>query len=318
MRAEEDPLIQFVHIGLPKSASTWLQDGFFNVNPNLDVVTRTGRLAHHRHLVHELFRRKNDHFDPADWRRRAHAELEPVLRRDRVRGLSDEELSGGMFNYVPRVLDKIREGCGTPKIVLVLREPRAFLRSAYGQYLSNGGTQSIDGFYHPGRCERLAARLDYRRLVEDLRSRFGGDRLLVLPFELLQREGESAFIAALCDFLGVPRIDAAEIPPTTNKRSGIRRVEVPVVRMVNALDQRLGQKNVGGWRGRPFTVLYSRVRRPLAPLLSRASTLPPPSSGLVLRIPDIERILVNDRFRFWSGPLERYNYDVEPMLRQPG
>jgi len=32
MAADDDSLIQFVHIGLPKSASTWLQDGFFNIS----------------------------------------------------------------------------------------------------------------------------------------------------------------------------------------------------------------------------------------------------------------------------------------------
>lgn len=212
--------VQLLHPGMPKAASTWLQNVFFAGHPQLAVL---GPEDAHRDLSRRFLALVarltfgSDLQDPAP----VTAELaalagELAARRPgaQLMGLSHEGLLGEW--PAPRnsrfLADTLARAFPAAKVLIVVREQRSALVSAWREYVRMGGTLALPRFLwdpaaggaplvHPFETAVLGCVL-YAPLVRAWQDVFGADRVRVMAMEHLQRE-PAAFTRELCRWLGV-------------------------------------------------------------------------------------------------------------------
>lgn len=224
-----------VHVGLHKTGSSWLQRRLFAGETGHGFACPFSVDAIARILVdpHPF------EFDPAD----AWASLEAGVLRVSGEGsvpvLSCEELSGNpqsggySSRLVAKRLAKVVPGA---RILLVIREQEAMIRSAYKQYVRMGGVASLDRYLHPvARGPRVPRfrfeHFEYHHLIECHRELFGAERVLVLPMERLASDPRG-FVEAVARFAGVPSPTGIDGTPEYRSRDA---VTVALQRRLNRL-----------------------------------------------------------------------------------
>lgn len=305
MASRKTSRVDFVHVGLAKTASTFLQEQVFPAHPQLSVVSiprhrRIGAKA----LLDTLAFAEPGWFDAAAW----HVSLEALLARvgeaeGKKRGISDENLSGHMVTGAGAfwVADRLAELFGPVKTVLVLRHPLSYVGSMYNQYVRTGGTLPLSRLWNdpslfPGRLN-VTQKLDYRRLVAHYRRRFDPENVLVLPFELLCRD-QAAFLGRIWQFLGVESIELGAKERAANP--SWPALLIALVRLGNGLG--LPWRRTVRWAG--------RLRR--LPGVRRLR-----GSGGITRqrlcraAGEFAELLRDENYRIWDGDLARFNYTFE-------
>tara|TARA_B000000460_G_C21470210_1_gene372234 strand:- start:82 stop:966 length:885 start_codon:yes stop_codon:yes gene_type:complete len=137
----------FIHIGLHKTASTYLQTEVFPALKNSFFVSRpttqySYELASLQYLDESLYNKKEvgDYY-----------ELLKSRAADKNLFLSDEAFSGKAqrFGYINRsiIADRFAELCSDAEIIIVLRNPIDILLSLYNQYVKTGGTQHYKKYF---------------------------------------------------------------------------------------------------------------------------------------------------------------------------
>ena len=131
--------------------------------------------------------------------------------------------------YFDRQVDLFTRLCPNAHILIVVREPQAWVKSIYMQYLKTGGTLTFRRFLlvH-GADLRFVLAVD--RLKAAWASRYGGDRVHILPFELF-RDDPSHFFAELHARTGIPRPPAALL--TTHLNISLNAREGEFLRKTN-------------------------------------------------------------------------------------
>lgn len=188
-----------VHIGFPKTASTWFQKSFY---PHVHAPSYIDRVR-----VNAAFLTGNAlAFDP----NRARHLLD--LGAGGAGILCEEGLcgylhNGGVDGAVSKdVADRIKRTLPNARIVIFLRAQPKIIVAAYQQYVRAGGTHGVhrylfpaDHLIGPNRVTYKQPRFDidfflYSRLIAYYESLFGPENVHLFLFEQFQREG--------LDFLG--------------------------------------------------------------------------------------------------------------------
>ncbi|HEX8451091.1 MAG TPA: hypothetical protein VF647_03285 [Longimicrobium sp.] len=259
-----------IHVGYPKAGSTFLQ-AWFSRHPAFRYAE--GGIAGYR-SVYQMCSRSDA---PFSWHVTSCEGF--AAPYDGMDGLGVEGV-GDHESVIERIGERQAEVCGTlrtlypgSRILIVTRGFRAMIYSGYSQYVRTGGTLSLAEVCaaHVGRCargERL--HLDFDYLIGMYAEAFGGENVIVLPYELL-RDDRHRFLAVLEARLGVehaetdvgrvnpslspeelywyPRISRALVEGTARAGQGpARRVERWY--LPRALDNRL----------RPLVRLLARAR----------------------------------------------------------
>ncbi len=197
-----------VHIGYHKTGTNWLQDEVFG-NPETGYSWIGKRPL--THPVHRLVRDLPLEFDAAALRR----EFEPLIRKAANAGLvpvlSFPRLSGHAFSggYDSKELaDRVHAVFPDALILIVIREQRSMIVSAYKQYVPAGGVSTVESFLSPDPESRRVPRFDfghfaYDRLIRYYQSLFGRDSVRVLPYEQFVRDARG-FVAAIGELGGRP------------------------------------------------------------------------------------------------------------------
>ncbi len=195
-----------IHIGYPKTGSTWLQrvvfdSGRYGILPWGQDGSEQG--------AHAL-----NHVDPlapdlAGPREAYLARLQPDLPADAWVALSGESLSGSLFSgghnsaWNAELLHGLFPDA---RILLVVREQRSIILSAYGQYVKKGGLLRLDAFLAGSRSMRMPffnlRQFKYDRLVAHYQGLFGADHVQVLPYEWIVND-PVRLLAELRRFLGI-------------------------------------------------------------------------------------------------------------------
>ncbi|MGQ7794088.1 hypothetical protein ACUN0C_16905 [Faunimonas sp. B44] len=216
------PKRRYIHIGYPKCASTSIQITFFPDHPELyhlgngwnknnnryidDAVTNVAEvdLRYKREFIYDSQQAKAA-FEP-------HFEAAEADEKTKAVGLSSEFLSFTLGNEVDVVTKakRLHEIFGDDTcVVFVFREQLSLLKSLY--------TEMVKGGY-PGTFRKF---LEYTYLFQDRNwcrefcfdkvfdlyaGLFGRENVCAVPFELLKAD-EKAFVARLCDGIGVSRVE---------------------------------------------------------------------------------------------------------------
>lgn len=237
----------YLHAGMPKTGTTYLQDEIFSRLPGFDYANKPRAnildLAQWQGIVDAYFKRS-----PAIWAAlggRLFTEVfgcvgaapptRPLL-------VSDEGVTGGASippiqrfywdrkGQEPFALHAhlqefqkcvLRYGYSGLKILLTIRRQDTKLASAYAQVsdrIPGAGQASFEHFVdwylnEKGSFYAGGALLDYNLLYEQIVAAVGEDNFLVLPFEMLKEERERfvskvhTFLGQQCDHTGLPHTD---------------------------------------------------------------------------------------------------------------
>lgn len=219
-----------VHVGLPKTGTTWLQDhlfanpklGFWGAAPGEDTPKQQAKaLGRLLYLDAQGRLMGEDDFDAAAIRDQlGHVTVPNGL----VPVVSNERLSGHVLsNAFDRgiLARRIKDVFPRARIFLAIREQRSMILSSYFQYLKYGGWRSLDGFLDPPSDGRQPAlRLDvwdYERLAQLYFSLFGPEHVLVLPYEMFVHDPQE-YVGRICEFAGVERPHGLPFATKSNPR----------------------------------------------------------------------------------------------------
>lgn len=243
-----------VHIGFAKAASTYLQAGLFSGrHPQIDPLggAHGPRAEALGKCGAELFLNGGQLGG-----RRARVALPfgydaQAVRAELIAGassskpvtvISDEALAGHPYSGgvgAEEVCERIHAALPGARILIVLREQRAMLLSAYADYLvRHNGAARLDAYLAPVRADQIPGHTPefygFSRLVEGYVERFGARNVLVVPMELL---GQAGLDTEIEGFLGVSRAEVAP-PGPVNARDYATYAALRLVTFANMLGKR--------------------------------------------------------------------------------
>jgi hypothetical protein len=204
-----------IHIGMPKCGSTWLQRHFFN----------------HKHGYHRCYGPLESHIGfiaprPFNWIPPPTIDLDKAGERVPVittESLAGNPLTGG--DNAESILHRLHTTLPQAKILIVIREQRAMMRSLYQLLVNWGSPYSIDKLLNNDLAVQVPRfhreYLCYDRLIRGYQNAFGEARVLVLPMELFQSQ-PLAFLGAVNDFCEVDS-QRYRIVANTQKRENATR-----------------------------------------------------------------------------------------------
>jgi len=207
----------FVHIGYHKTATTWLQEVFFNRHPQIAYLGKAQSypVPDLIDIFHSLYEDSDTRFSVAENRMRFKKIMEshPLMSQQKTIGMSDEGLSGGgdWFGSQPQIVaDRIREvfADNEVKIIIGIREQVSMINSIYTEYLKWGGTKSLERLLfqkgQPGRF--LIDKVQYSALIGYYMNLFGREQVFVYLLEEI-KEDEQKVADDISVFLDIDRID---------------------------------------------------------------------------------------------------------------
>jgi hypothetical protein len=286
--------VDFLHIGLHKTATKWLQTEVFPNHPELFVIQVRSPEQDLRLEIDKLYQVPYGMLDEGRWRANFQRLLQDVNFEGRKLGISNEAYSG---KDSAALAERLHRLFSPTKIILILRHPVDFIRSMYQQYVMQGGTQRLNTLLNdvniPGQA--ITHKVNYAALVGLYQGLFGADNVLVLPFELLVRD-QSDFLRRLWDFTQVRPLDPALLP-LSRKHESVSRAALWMQRFCNR-------------RGMSWRHTRGRIRRFDERIIRKLVRLPFRLNYETLCSfkPELRDVLVAENYRIWTGDLARFNY----------
>ena len=198
---------KLIHIGLAKSMSSTLQvlwshsNNYVAIDPK-GVTSKTDSFFdQHRDNIDALVARLENSSPPFGF--------EP---NDGLQVLSGEGLASSWFCHMPELSEHIPKrqqllatmfGPLADKILIVIRDPVDWIRSAYAQMLKEGGYLSVESYVREFKVS-IEKNLDLRALVTSWQQYDA--EIVILPMELYKQD-QDAFWIAYEGMLAMPRPD---------------------------------------------------------------------------------------------------------------
>lgn len=198
----------FIHVGLPKTGSTFLQKRFFSSLPEIECCHNEGTKI----LFFKYFYSVGDfEFNPSYAYKLLRKEIGKThLRKSPTKNIiSDEGFSGtpwGGSVLRKRNYKRLKAVFENPHVIIVLRNQRTMIQSLYLHYVMHGGTISWRSFLRRFKRSKLwdADYMKYGHYVRYLFDTFGKKNVSVLFYEDLKKRPEE-YLDQWCDILGINR-----------------------------------------------------------------------------------------------------------------
>lgn len=300
-------LNDILHIGYPKTASTWFQKNFYPRVRNAKYI--------HRHKVQEQLLIPG----ALEWDRTKCAD-NLIIGNKRV-AICEELLlgrlrAGGVKHFITKeIAQRLKLTFPDGKIVIFLRRQPDALASAYYQYIKAGGNYSINKFLHP---EKISPGdfnplvflgleyFNYLPILDYYSELFGAENLHIFLYEDFI-ESPKDFIIEFCKLLQLEvDIDTIDFTPINE---GYRRLLVPFRRITNAFT-RIGPPHKYYIANLPFVphlnnFIFYRANK-------RLSWLPKPTAKKVLGAKNFSA--VNDYY-YKSNQAILNKYGLSTMVK---
>jgi len=236
----ESPLL--IHIGYPKTASSWLQADIFS-NQSTGFCVPWENQDGLCHAATDFFV-NCDIFSPTAAQEFFQPGLETAKQQQLTPVLSNEFLSGCAFfthyNYhqsLPQeIAERLKSVFPNAKILIMIREQKSMLISAYRQMLIMGNSLTIEEFINTGDKDITKhptvgnlENLKFDQLVQKYQEVFGRENLLVLPLEMLTKD-KKVFFHQLYTFAETPE---QEIKNEESKNVGLKGGRLELLRKMN-------------------------------------------------------------------------------------
>lgn len=203
-------LVDFIHVGDYKTATTYLQEVIFPFHPEINYLGDHLQNKELEKVLRAIVDCRDLDFNAQDYKKIIDKN---ILKSDKITGLSREALS--QSNYISgenaqRNAQRIKAVFGNVKILYVIREPFSMLESLYSQYIKIGGTRSFqDWFLDPMETKNIVQRLKYYKNIQMYYDIFGKENVKVLIFEQLKTNNQ-LFLKNIFAFIGCN--DVAFVP----------------------------------------------------------------------------------------------------------
>ena len=203
-----------VHIGYHKTATSWLQSELF-IDNNTVFQPLSKKPKGPSDLAVRFSRDQEDYFlSPFDLNTEnilagiEEIKVRPGFNQEKIPVLSHEMLSGsphsGGFDAKNRA-ERIKNVFPEAKILIVIREQKSFVLSAYFEYLNQGGKLSLNKYLNRkfliAKPYFSPSHIKYLPLIKEYRKLFGAENVLVLPYEMF-RDAPLEFTGLLGNFVG--------------------------------------------------------------------------------------------------------------------
>jgi len=211
-----------IHIGYPKTATTWLQDIFFPKILNYHFVSwrEANRLIYNSSCFAYNSERIRDEFF-----KNKGANL--LVSSEFFSTAINSGFNYGYFSY--GISHKLKETFPDATIIIFIRRQQSLIPSAYQQYIKNGGTYSFRRWFYSGEVFSFE-HLIYSKLIEHYIKLFGSNQVKVFLYEDFKMNNRK-FMEKFCQEFGfVVDWDSISYTPTNR---GLRRFCMPLLKMVN-------------------------------------------------------------------------------------
>ncbi len=169
-----------LHVGLQKTAASFLKEEVFSKIKNIDIIDY----------------KKNP---------KLKSKYKKIL-------ISDETLSGELFSNEKKIRSKKFKNLAKVKIILVLRNQKDYLLSAYYFLVSKGVVfRTFDFWLKKNSSQKLINKLKFTNYINFYQKEFGKQNLLVLFYEDLLNN-KDLFFSNMSKFIG------EKIPTVKNKK----------------------------------------------------------------------------------------------------
>ena len=190
----------YIHVGFPKTGTTWLQSRVFTDNPHITFRSSRGHIANlliPGHPLADIVKKVNVIREQAS---------SPLLfSHESLVGhfLAPEQDRKGILNTAD-VANRIKEGFPDARIIMTIREQGDMLESMYRHYIFGGGTKD------PARAIKEDLLVDpylrYGDAVHSYEELFGVKNVWVGLFETLNRAPQS-FLESLWSFMDITPLE---------------------------------------------------------------------------------------------------------------
>ncbi|MEM9739561.1 MAG: hypothetical protein AAF829_06795 [Pseudomonadota bacterium] len=247
-----------LHVGLHKTATTWLQTQMFSKNDSI-VYCGDNRLSHAAFLTPRF-----GDFSVG----RVHRLFAPHIEKARATGLpiviSDEALGGLPFHQrhlAEHTAVRLHQAFPRAILLVTIREQARIIGSIYGEYLRYGYASGLSAFLdqetgnpniHPVLDLEYYSFARKWRFYADL---FGSDRVAMIPMEWLL-EDPGRFVAHLSGILG-QRVDLPDTArPARRVRPALSGPAQAILRLANHCVPQDSRWRVSGSRLSPNSIAY--------------------------------------------------------------
>lgn len=196
------------HIGLHKTASTWLQQVFFPHHGQLhNLVDSAAPWADP--LLYALVKTPDKHFDATLWRQQLQNRIASVPNLNghallvSAERLSGHPANGGADRF--RTARRIRSVAPRAKVLCVLRNQASMIPSLYRTMLNEGYAGTVEDLFHDHTWKTAGPHpvfFEYDLLVREYQNLFSRSNCLFLCYEHMLADPED-FLKRICRFIGV-------------------------------------------------------------------------------------------------------------------
>ena len=233
------PKADFVYIGYPKAASTFV-GRFFSQHPQVSTD---------RMLLHPLYAPSMADVSPASAEKpdptKVHVSInEKVAESICVVGNRD---TWNTYKFIPNASDKltgdilldpteaarrVKQAYPSARVLMMLREQVDWLHSSYKFFMPRmpARQRSFADFCATPRGVAYLAAGHYDRTIEAYVATFGADRVMVLRFEDIRRAPQR-LMTQLCTYLGIAEQPLPESPANEGSSAQVSRIRrlAPVI-----------------------------------------------------------------------------------------
>lgn len=228
----------YIHIGYPKTASTYLQFNIFDKLHKEGVLDFVWWKRQPKGFVQKLLNLPEWYFPFKEFE-------ESLFENNREINLISEEAIVGSMYYktinAKSVADKIKRLFPEAKVLIVVRNQADLITSLYKQLIHQGSAISFKSFinyedgkvnpgYALGNHKLLFESLKYSHLINYYYDLFGASNVEVLNFESLKKDPDQ-FIRNLLTFMGIPDQIKFDLQSRANKGYGY--YQIMIARLLN-------------------------------------------------------------------------------------
>ena len=195
-----------IHIGYHKTGTTWLQQHLFSDAKmgfgHVVLPSERPQLSQDFILVNEL------DFDAEKAKQAFAPRIADITKAGQIPVVSAERLSGafqaGGYDSA-WIARRLAASLPESRILIVIREQKSMMFSAYVQYIRGGGPRKLSHYFKgPKRAKGFLPsfgmeHFKYDRLVAQYQALFGKEQVLVLPYEQFRKDPK-AFTKSILDF----------------------------------------------------------------------------------------------------------------------